>query len=622
MRGRGVGRVRRAGALATLAALLATATAYAATGDLTQKGGTEGCISDTGTGGACQDVSPIDSPSGVAVSPDGRTVYLTSAGASGDAILVFDRNPNTGALAQKAGTNGCIAQTGDGVTCADGKALNGASDVAVSPDGRSVYVASISTGAVAVFDRNTTNTVNRGAVTQKADPADCISDNGNDGIDAGVCVNGTGLNGASSVAVSPDGNSVYVGSSFSQAVAIFDRDTTNTAARGTLIQKPDPDGCWSDDGTPATGGTCQDGTGLGDGVADGVEEVEVSPDGESVYATSSGADAVAIFDRNTTLTADHGELIQKADPNDCWSHDGTPPTGGTCQDGTQLDVAHGVAVSPDGASVYVTSLTGGVAAFDRDTSATATRGALTQKADPNDCWSDTGSTGACQDGVGLNGAAGVAVSPDGGSVYVASSLSDALAIFDRDTSNTASAGQVTQTAAPDGCWSQTGTTPIGGTCQDGEALDQVIGVAVSPDGASVYAAAQVSDAVSIFDRALTDATPTPPTPPGGGGDPGAGGGGAGAAADTAPPDTQIGDGPKAKVKTKKRKKKATLEFSSTEAGSTFECSLDGGAFEPCTSPHTEKVKKGKHSFEVRARDAAGNVDPTPASYDWKVKRKK
>jgi hypothetical protein len=34
------------------------------------------------------------------------------------------------------------------------------------------------------------------------------------------------------------------------------------------------------------------------------------------------------------------------------------------------------------------------------------------------------------------------------------------------------------------------------------------------------------------------------------------------------------------------------------------------------------VKKGKHTFEVRAVDAAGNVDPTPASDTWKRKKKK
>jgi len=88
--------------------------------------------------------------------------------------------------------------------------------------------------------------------------------------------------------------------------------------------------------------------------------------------------------------------------------------------------------------------------------------------------------------------------------------------------------------------------------------------------------------------------------------------------DTTSPDTTITKRPKDKTK----KKTATFEFSSSEVASSFECSLDDGPFGPCTSPDTLKVKKGKHSFEVRARDAAGNVDGSPATDDWKVKRKK
>ena len=90
------------------------------------------------------------------------------------------------------------------------------------------------------------------------------------------------------------------------------------------------------------------------------------------------------------------------------------------------------------------------------------------------------------------------------------------------------------------------------------------------------------------------------------------------AGDTDPPETTITGGPKDKTK----KKTASFSFSSDEPGSTFECKLDDGGFESCASPLTEKVKRGKHTLEVRARDAAGNVDPTPATDDWKVKKKK
>jgi len=83
------------------------------------------------------------------------------------------------------------------------------------------------------------------------------------------------------------------------------------------------------------------------------------------------------------------------------------------------------------------------------------------------------------------------------------------------------------------------------------------------------------------------------------------------------PDTTITKGPKDKTK----KKTATLEFSSSLDGSTFECSVDGKPFAACASPHTIKVAKGKHSFAVRAV-RKGQTDATPATDTWKVKKKK
>ena len=88
--------------------------------------------------------------------------------------------------------------------------------------------------------------------------------------------------------------------------------------------------------------------------------------------------------------------------------------------------------------------------------------------------------------------------------------------------------------------------------------------------------------------------------------------------DTTAPNTTITKQPPPKT----RKKRVSFEFSSTEQGSAFECSLDGGSYSSCTSPHSVKAKKGRHTLSVRAKDTAGNVDPTPATATWKVKKRK
>jgi hypothetical protein len=64
---------------------------------------------------------------------------------------------------------------------------------------------------------------------------------------------------------------------------------------------------------------------------------------------------------------------------------------------------------------------------------------------------------------------------------------------------------------------------------------------------------------------------------------------------------------------------ASFSFTSTKPGSTFECVLDSGGITPCTSPQAYTgLGDGEHTFEVRATDAAGNADPTPASYTWTI----
>jgi hypothetical protein len=97
-----------------------------------------------------------------------------------------------------------------------------------------------------------------------------------------------------------------------------------------------------------------------------------------------------------------------------------------------------------------------------------------------------------------------------------------------------------------------------------------------------------------------DAPADPPAPP---------------AADATPPETSIVSGPPASTTSA-----ATIhEFVSSEPWSNFECRLDGGDWQGCASPAGHPpLAAGTHTFEVRATDAAGNTDPTPAAWNWTI----
>ena len=88
--------------------------------------------------------------------------------------------------------------------------------------------------------------------------------------------------------------------------------------------------------------------------------------------------------------------------------------------------------------------------------------------------------------------------------------------------------------------------------------------------------------------------------------------------DITPPDTRFLYTPKGKL----HKRKATFVFAATEPV-TFTCKVNKKKAKPCASPFKVKVKRhGKHKITITARDAVGNVDPTPAVFKWKYKKHK
>jgi hypothetical protein len=64
---------------------------------------------------------------------------------------------------------------------------------------------------------------------------------------------------------------------------------------------------------------------------------------------------------------------------------------------------------------------------------------------------------------------------------------------------------------------------------------------------------------------------------------------------------------------------AQFTLASSEAGSTFECRVDGAPYAPCpASTSVGGLAPGTRTFQARAVDSAGNADETPATLQWVV----
>lgn len=430
-------------------------------GTLTQLAGKRGCLVDRSSkAGDCAEARALNGPGpfmgsrAIALSPNGRQVYVASS--KSDAIAIFTRDPQTGTLTQAPGSGGCIAaRSASG--CAKAIGLDEPNSIALSPNGKSAYVTSRAANSVTSFVRNSKT----GALRQLPPPlAGCIA-----GISLPGCAAGVGLGAPDVVVVSPDGNNVYVGSFFGNSVAAFSRNPTT----GALAQLAGSAACIAE----ATSG-CASGIAL-----KSVEGLAISGDGDNVYAATALSNAVVTLARNAST----GALSQASDGSGCIVESAL--TG--CTTGVQLSGANAVAVSPNDANVYVTSLfSNSVTSFGRASSS----GLLAQKEGTAGCLVYLRAVG-CSFGRALVAPEGLALSPNGKNVYVAAFKSGAIAVLDRGKS-----GAVAQKPGTAGCLaarSLPGCTPA-------RALNGVSSIALSPDGRHLYSTSFESDAVDVFRR--------------------------------------------------------------------------------------------------------------------------
>ncbi|MCP4427291.1 MAG: beta-propeller fold lactonase family protein [Chloroflexi bacterium] len=279
-----------------------------------------GQLSYVATADAFSDVTDLDEAHGVAISPDGSTVYVVgrdnSNATNADSVAVFNRDAATGQL-----TRVQLVQNGlDGV---DGLAQ--ATEILVSPDGRHVYVSGI-WKELAVFNRDEAT----GQLTFAQSLADKVDLE-------------RGLLGGYNMAISPDGRSLYLTARRASTLTLFERDPeTGRLTFNDQMRDRTPDATSSAEHNNL----------------EGAHGLALSPDGQNIYVAADITDFLTIFGRDAATGQFH--LIQQY-KDDELGVDG-------------IRNSWSIAVSPDGETVYVAGFDDdALAVFDRDTQS----GALT-----------------------------------------------------------------------------------------------------------------------------------------------------------------------------------------------------------------------------------------------------
>jgi 6-phosphogluconolactonase (cycloisomerase 2 family) len=345
-----------------------------------------GCLASVPEDG-CGSARALEGASAIAVSPDNLHVYV--AASTGGAVASFARQPN-GSLVQLAGGAGCVtATTTPG--CDTGPSLGGADAIAISPDGRFVYVAAGSADALIIFSRDAAS----GRLTPLAGAAGCLRAN------HANCTPVTGFDGPSSIAIAPDGSSLYVASASAGTLTAFQRDV-NT---GTLTQLPPGAGCLSD----VALADCAPIGGLARASA-----VAITPDGLTVIAAGADDDAVLSLRRDPAT----GALTRVS----CVA--ATAATAG-CTVSALIQGPRALVIRPGGFVVWVASSRGDSIVTLQIDIAT---GALTPTPGTAGCLRRLASQ-ECRAARALDDPRALTTSADGSRVYAASALSDGVAVL-------------------------------------------------------------------------------------------------------------------------------------------------------------------------------------------------
>jgi 6-phosphogluconolactonase (cycloisomerase 2 family) len=486
-------------AIATCA-LAAPAFAAGPAGSLTQLAGNAGCITDNGKSNAvdaqCADGRGLAGAEPVVLSPDGKFAY--SYGWTNGSVAIFSRDPATGALSQANDPSACVARVSLGGDCTAGRMPSAGSDsahsIAITPDGAFLFVAGSTGSLVSVFSRDATT----GTLSEVPGASGCISSGGGDANGNATCSAFPQMDTTQSLALSPDGNFLYVGGFSSTAgLTIF-----SVGATGALTPLANPNGCVSQ----SASASCNQ-----ERYGDKLYDIALSPDGHTLYAVHDGVGSAAVL--AFTRDAGTGTVQQPDTPGYC-VFDGGAGTASPCTVGHGLAQPQSVEVSPDGKLVVVgtySDTTDGIVVLHRDTGT----GELSQSAGEAGCLNV-----AQADGCGLSRQTADAYralfTPDGKTLYVAGyATGDAnksgIAVFDVNAD-----GTLTQRAGALGCYSASGTDSTGaaGGCTTARGVLGPVGLALSADGKTLYEGAYDDSGIATFRvesaPACTDASANTP----------------------------------------------------------------------------------------------------------------
>ena len=469
------------------AAPVSSAPAATVEGGLSELAGTAGCVTRDGAiegvPGSCTPASEVGRVMSIAFSPDGRFAYVSGL-TSAPGITILARDPATGALSPIPGPDYCLTLDGSGLSgpdaCTDVRRIGYSEEgdsLAMTRDGSFLYVGG--EHGLAAFSRD----AQTGRLTQLADKAGCLSNDGKDEDGGDTCTNARAVVWVHAITLSPDERFVYANSARGDAtpdagVAVFARD----AGTGDLTQLAGADGCANAVGLDEDGNACLDLRGGGYSNA-----FALTPDGEHAYLPHfDNVDPAPDVGMLALLDVDPatGKLSQAAGTAGCLSEDGTSDEPGEpCQDVGVLNGSWSVAVARDGRTLYLTAWDDpALSAFRIDPGT----GALTPLPGKDHCISNDGdsSEGAatCADGRGLGEPERITLTADGRFLYLAN-RSRGVAAFALDPAT----GKPTQLPGNEGCLTPDGASDDGAdTCANLRASSGSNQLALAPGEAFVY----------------------------------------------------------------------------------------------------------------------------------------